>query len=192
MPRKIILYIAASLDGKIANQDGSIEWLEQFGFTEELTKNYHDFISQIDTTIMGYQSFKKISSFDPFPYPHLKNWVVSRQNRQYQHPDLFPLQITAPFQLEKEIIALKQEPSPNQKHIFLIGGGELTTALLALGLIDEIILSTIPIYLSDPGIPLLKPQQNYLLPAPISTIDFPVSLNGQKYIIRQDRFLLKH
>jgi dihydrofolate reductase len=188
MSRKLILYIATSLDGKIACQDHSITWLEQFGFTDELLKNYHDFMGNIDTTIMGYKTFEKIKDFTPFPYDQLNNWVVSRQKRTFERTDLFGLQINGQEQLKQEIQTLKNQPST--KDIFLIGGGELLTHLFELGLIDECIISFIPIYLADQGIHLFQSSRDILLPMPIESLQFPVVLNEKKYMIRQERYLL--
>ena len=51
--RKIILYIAASIDGRIAEPDGGIEWLSEFPITEEINYGYKEFMGSIDTIIMG-------------------------------------------------------------------------------------------------------------------------------------------
>ena len=48
---KVILYIAMSLDGYIAKEDGSVDWLEDTG--EDTEGTYLEFYSSIDTIIMG-------------------------------------------------------------------------------------------------------------------------------------------
>ena len=48
--RKIILFIASSLDGYIAKNDGNVDWLPVSG-----PSGYDDFYKSIDTVIMGKQ-----------------------------------------------------------------------------------------------------------------------------------------
>ena len=62
MNRKVILYIAMSLDGYIAKHDDNIDFLsivetpgEDFG--------YHDFLQNIDTVIWGRRTYDKVKSF---------------------------------------------------------------------------------------------------------------------------------
>lgn len=49
--RKIILYIAASLNGKIARPDGSVDWLEAIPNPEQTDHGYAEFYEGIDTTL---------------------------------------------------------------------------------------------------------------------------------------------
>ena len=51
--RKIILYIAQSADGYIADKAGRVEWLEKIPNPENTDYGYQDFYQDIDTTIMG-------------------------------------------------------------------------------------------------------------------------------------------
>ena len=53
---KIVLYIAASVDGYIAPADGAIEWLAPY---ETLDYGYDDFIADIDTVVMGRLTYQQ-------------------------------------------------------------------------------------------------------------------------------------
>lgn len=57
--RKVVLYIAASLDGYIARPDGNIDWLhhETYALPEE-DFGYSSFMQTIDTTLMGHSTYK--------------------------------------------------------------------------------------------------------------------------------------
>jgi dihydrofolate reductase len=146
--RKIVLYIAASLDGYIARPDGSIDWLENpadalkgedFGYSE--------FMKTIDTTLMGHSTYKVVAGMDmPFPYPDKANYVFSRSTAHAaaEHVTFVSDDVVA------FVEQLKQQPG---KAMWLIGGGQLNTLLLNASLIDEIILTYIPIVLGQ-GIPL--------------------------------------
>lgn len=144
--RKVQLYIAASIDGYIARPDGGIDWLSMVEKKGE-DYGYGEFISSIDITLMGRKTYEEVLGFGgPFPYMDTKNYVFSRQQRQ---PDDNPVQ-----HIDEDPAAfvkrLKAQPGGN---IWLIGGGQLNTVLLNAGLIDEMILSVIPIVLGE-GIPL--------------------------------------
>jgi dihydrofolate reductase len=59
--RKVILYIAESLDGYIAKEDNDISWLSIVERPNE-DYGYKDFISTIDTVIMGRKTYEKVLS----------------------------------------------------------------------------------------------------------------------------------
>lgn len=148
--RKVQLYIAASIDGYIARPDGGIDWLSIVEKKGE-DYGYGDFIASVDTTLMGHKTYEEVLGFGvPFPYMDTANYVFSRQKRQ---PDDNPVQHISedPAAFAK---GLKAQPGGN---IWLIGGGQLNTVLLNAGLIDEMILSVIPIILGE-GIPLFGGQ----------------------------------
>lgn len=57
---KVVLYIAMSLDGYIADSDGGVDWLR--GQTPGLKTqgSYPAFYRQVDTVIMGYTTYRQI------------------------------------------------------------------------------------------------------------------------------------
>jgi dihydrofolate reductase len=146
--RKIILYIATSLDGFIAEKDGGLNWLENYPHIEGEDYGYSDVLAQTDTTLMGSGTYKIIEDFKgPFPYPDTKNYVFTRRELKSSHPVSFIKNETASF-----VADLKQQPG---NAIWLIGGGKLNASLAKAGLIDEIILTQIPVFLGE-GIPVFN------------------------------------
>jgi dihydrofolate reductase len=151
--RKIVLYIAASTDGYIARPDGNTDWLhdkkyiipdEDFGYTA--------FMQTIDTTLMGNSTYKEVLNFDmPFPYPDKKNYVFSRSAQQDTEHVSFVKENAVDF-----IENLKEQPG---KDIWLIGGGQLNAVVMNAGLLDEIILTYIPIILGK-GVPIFSEEAN--------------------------------
>jgi dihydrofolate reductase len=141
--RKIVLYIAASLDGYIARPDGNIDWLtdKKYNIPDE-DFGYSAFIDTIGTTLMGNSTYKAVLGMDmPFPYSDKKNYVFSRSEHADTEYASFVKDNAVDF-IEK----LKEQPG---KDIWLIGGGELNALVLNAGMLDEIILTYIPItYLS--------------------------------------------
>ncbi len=158
--RKLILYIAASLDNYIARPGGDVEWLN----SKELQLpgedyGYGDFYRSIDTTLMGRRTYQQILGFDvPFPYPDKSNFVFTRSVSRADKGDVnFVSGDVAAF-----VRALKERPGLD---IWLVGGGQINTLLLENGLIDRLILTLIPVFLGD-GIPLFhgRPRETRFNP----------------------------
>ncbi len=147
--KKIILYIATSLNNKIAKKDGSVHWLEEIPNPDKLDYGYVAFNETIDTTIQGYTTYAQIIGWDiPFPYTKTKNYVLTRKQeiKDTEHVE---------FVKNKHIEFIKKLKAGEGKDIWLIGGGQSNTMLLNAGLIDEIRMFVMPIILSD-GIDLFE------------------------------------
>ncbi|MBI35119.1 MAG: riboflavin biosynthesis protein RibD [Flavobacteriales bacterium] len=151
--RKIKLYIAASLNGKIAEKDGSVDWLYVKDNDEEVDYGYEKFYESIDTTIQGSSTYKQVESWDiDFPYPEKKNYVITR-NKELQDNE------HVEFVSEDHINFIKRLKNKTGKDIWLIGGGQINTMLLNEGLIDELHLFCMPIVLHN-GIDLFEGLPN--------------------------------
>lgn len=151
--RKIKLYIAASLNGKIAEKDGSVDWLYVKEGNEQPDYGYEKFYESIDTTIQGSSTYKQVESWGiDFPYPDKKNYVITRNK------DLKDNKYVE-FISENHIEFIKNLKQQGGKDIWLIGGGLINTMLLNEGLIDELQLFTMPIILQD-GIDLFENLPN--------------------------------
>lgn len=155
--RKIILYIAMSLDGKIARPDGRVDWLDAIPNHEKLDYGYTDFYQSFDTTLQGYTTYQTILNFGiPFPYPDKKNYVFTTKTNldKTEYVDFVSGDIIS------FIHNLKSEAG---KDIWLIGGGKLNTALFNANLIDEMQVFVMPVVLGE-GIPLfgLVPKEAML------------------------------
>ena len=147
--RKIILYIATSLNGKIARKDGSIDWLESMPNPDKEDYGFKPFFESVDTTIQGNTTYQQVMGWDiEFPYKGKKNYVLTTK----AHPGKNPYVDFVNHHPEAFIENLKKQQG---KDIWLIGGGKVNTLLLNAGLIDEICLFLMPILLSD-GIDLFE------------------------------------
>ena len=151
--RKIKLYIAASLNGKIAEKDGSVDWLYVKDNDEEIDYGYEKFYESIDTTIQGSSTYKQVESWGiDFPYPDKRNYVITRNKQLKDNQNVV-------FISENHIEFIKKLKTKPGKNIWLIGGGKINTMLLNEGLIDELQLFCMPIILSD-GIDLFEEIPN--------------------------------
>jgi dihydrofolate reductase len=145
--RKVILYIATSVDGYIAKPNDDLSFLsivEQEG--EDY--GYQKFIESVDTVILGRKTYDWVMTQVPeFPHVDKETFVITRTSRPSIGSTNF---YTANL---KDLIAkLKNEKG---KNIFIDGGAEIVNELLMENLIDELIISIIPIMVGD-GIRLFK------------------------------------
>jgi len=146
--KKLILYIAQSLDGFIAGPGDDLQWLSMVETPGE-DYGYHKFTDSVDTVIMGRRTYEKVLSFGiEFPHKSRKCYVVSStktgrdENVEFVKGDL-----------ETFVNSLKSTNEKNPKNIYLDGGGQLTQEMLRLGLVDEMTISIIPVLLGG-GLPL--------------------------------------
>ena len=137
MSRKLIVYIATSADGFIAkpNDDlGFLSIVEQPG--EDY--GYHAFIESIDTVIIGRKTYDWVMKQVPeFPHADKNTYVITRTAR----PAIGKTQFYT-GNLKELVTRLKSESG---KDIFCDGGAEIVNALLKEKLVDELIISVIPV-----------------------------------------------
>ena len=145
--RKVILYIAMSLDGYIATRDddlGFLSMVEQKG--EDY--GYSDFVKTVDTVIVGRKTYDKVRSMGyEFPYSDKDAYIITRTAR----PSVGSVKFYT-GSLKDLVERLINEAG---NHIFVDGGAEIVNELLKDGLIDEFYISVIPVLLGD-GISLFK------------------------------------
>jgi dihydrofolate reductase len=147
------VFIAASIDGFIARPDGDIEWLHRPEYeTAELNGvTYESFISTVDALVMGSKTLKKVLSFPEWPYEGTPVIALSHQH----------LQIPAHLEGKVEVMAgdvtklVATLAKRGMQHLYL-DGGQTIQAFLAAGLVNELIITRIPVLLGQ-GIPLFNP-----------------------------------
>ncbi len=147
MARKVIVFIATSLDGYIATKDESLDWL--FRVEGEGDNGYSEFYDTVDTIIMGRRTYDWIVNVegDNFPYKNKKCYVFSQTPQETNDKVEFLHCDIGTF-----INEIKQEEGNN---IWLVGGGELIYHVLKDNLVDEFIITVAPQIIGS-GIPLFK------------------------------------
>ncbi|MGY2400719.1 dihydrofolate reductase family protein [Pseudomonas sp. SDO5271_S396] len=146
------VFIAASVDGFIARPDGDIEWLHRPRYqTAELKGvTYESYIATVDALVMGRKTLEKVLSFPEWPYEGTPVIALSHQ----------PLQIPAHLEDKVELMAgdvtslVATLAERGMKHLY-IDGGQTIQAFLDAGLIDELIITRIPVLLGE-GISLFS------------------------------------
>ena len=139
--KKIILYVATSLDGYIARKNGSVDWLTKFEQSGE-DFGYQKFLDSIGTIILGNTTYKEFKA----PYENKKCFVFSRKNTGKVD------NITYVNSTAREFIEGLDDGDEN---IWLVGGADIAKEFLKNKLVDEFIITIIPIVLGE-GIPLFS------------------------------------
>lgn len=169
-----MIYIATSLDGYIAKPDDDLSFLklvekegEDYGYTQ--------FIETIDTLIIGRKTYdyvlKEIGS------SHYDNgqraiYVITGTPRPNVGKTIFYTENLADL--------VKQLKSENGKNIYCDGGAEVINELLKNDLIDEFIISVVPVLLGN-GTKLFKDGRPEQLLEHVSTKTFDTGLTQLYY-----------
>ncbi|OLF53411.1 dihydrofolate reductase family protein [Pseudomonas chlororaphis] len=134
------VFIATSLDGFIAREDGAIDWLLQDPAPEE-DFGYDDFIASMETIVMGRGTYEKVVTFETWPYD-LPVLVLSRQLAG----------TPVPAQLEGKVRFSNLAPQQvleslsrrNVRRIY-VDGGQLIQSFLREGLVSDLVVTSIPV-----------------------------------------------
>lgn len=138
---KVTYYVASSLDGFIAKEDGDVSWLEELDISLEDT-GYDAFYSTVDALVMGRKTYEMIVSFGRWPYGNKPVWVCTSS------------EITATkgcnLQVGNTPETVTQSASKlNIKHLWLVGGGSLASSFLKNNILTDISISLMPIVLGS-------------------------------------------
>jgi len=144
-----IVYIATSLDGFIATKDGNLDWLDEIPNPDRSDFGFTEFMSNIDALIMGRITFEKVLTFDFWPYDKP---VFVLSNTLSEVPDNYINKATI---IKGNLNELIHRLHIDGYESFYIDGGKTIHNFLKEDLIDELIITKIPVLLGD-GIPLFS------------------------------------
>lgn len=143
MATDVVAYLAVSLDGFIAEADGGVHFLDEFG-TDEY--GYDDFIEGVGAAVMGSATYEQVVGFG-WPYGDMPTLVLT--SRQIDTPE--GANIT--FSSERTGDAMTVFCAPITKRVWVIGGGKVVTAALQAGSVNTLELYVMPVVLGR-GVPL--------------------------------------
>lgn len=148
--KQVILFIAASLDGYIADAEGDIDWLLKA--EGEGDNGYDEMYRRVDTVVMGRKTYEHVLVLmDTFPYSDKDCYVFSTSRLGNDGYVSFVRGSVS------EWIQNKQQESGSS--IWVIGGADIIAPLLEKELIDEYIITFTPDLLGH-GVPLFKQSQS--------------------------------
>ncbi|EPY2277298.1 dihydrofolate reductase family protein [Clostridium sporogenes] len=177
MKRKVVVYIAMSLDGYIADNNGGIAWLGGQKDNFQGDYGYGEFIESVDTVIMGMNTYNQIVielSPNQWPYPNIKSYVFTHQAMENNENAEF-----ISSDISKFIIKLKYEEG---KNIWICGGANIINQLIDTNLIDEYHLTIMPVILGN-GIKLFSDDN----PTTLLKVEQVKEINGVVDIVYTHR-----
>ena len=136
---KIVLYLAVSVDGYLADEQGGVSWLAGDGSQPDAPGSYPAFYETVDAVMMGWTTYHQIvAELSPgsWPYEGRPCYVAThrqetdRENIFFWNGDLTDL-----------ADRLNGEYEGN---IWICGGASVAGQLLKAGRIDKLWLSVIP------------------------------------------------
>ena len=141
MPLKASVFIATSLDGFIAREDGSLDWL--MGATSSSDDHgYGAFMASVDTLVMGRGTFDKVLTFGEWPYPNKRVVVLSETLKA------LPAGLGEGIELHPgPIPALLEHLTATGAKSLYLDGGKLIQGFLREGRVDELTITRIPVLL---------------------------------------------
>lgn len=174
------VFIATSLDGFIAREDGGIDWLpmgadgpEDYGYTR--------FMKSVDAIVMGRNTFELVLGFPgPWPYGTTPMFVLTTRplDRAPNVPDTVEVMRGEPREIVDRL-------SARGIGSLYVDGGDTIRRFLAAGLISRMIITRIPVLLGQ-GRPLFGPIPHDIRLEHVRTASWPSGLVQSEYAVRSD------
>lgn len=155
MPHNSV-YIATSLDGYIADAEGSVGFLDTFPFPEGDDMGYAAFMSNVDALLMGRKTFETVMGFG-VEWPYSKPVFVWSQTLS-----AIPAHLESRVRLVAgDVHEVLHDIHAQGFNRLYIDGGQVIQSFLREDLIDEMTLTTIPVVLGS-GTPLFGKTNDML------------------------------
>jgi dihydrofolate reductase len=179
---KTSVFIAASLDGFIAREDGDIDWLGAgSGEASDPSEDYGyaAFAATVDVMIMGRGTYEKVLTFDGWPYGPMK--VVVLGSQPLVIPDHLADRVEVMHATPDDVVS--ELTRRGYRHAY-VDGGRTIQGFLASGLLDRLIVTRIPILLGS-GRPLFGSLPQDVRLRHVRTRDYPSGLVQSEYEVIQ-------
>ena len=143
---RIKLYVATSLDGFIADGDGSVDWMAPY---DARLYGYEKFLAEVGALVMGRRTFEMINATgEEWPYQGRTVFVLTSE-------PLSGLPRGVVTSGRGMLSALQQARETTQKDIWIMGGAVTLQSALEEGLVDLVEMFLVPVLLGS-GLTLLN------------------------------------
>jgi dihydrofolate reductase len=142
-------YTATSLDGFIADEQHSLDWLLRQDNDESGPLNYDEFIARIGAMVMGSSTYEWILRHEDGAWPYEQPaWVMTTRDLPRADGDV------RFARGDVRAVHAEMTAAADDKDLWVVGGGDLAGQFADVGLLDEIIAYIAPVTLGG-GAPLL-------------------------------------
>ncbi|MHA0285021.1 dihydrofolate reductase family protein [Mycobacterium sp. C3-094] len=162
-----IYYTASSLDGFVADEHASLQWLVTRDIDADGPFAIDPFLASVGALVMGADTYEWILANHPGEWMYRQpSWVMTHRPEIVDptHPvhtfagevtDLFPTLVAA----------------AGDRHVWVVGGGEVAAQFVGAGLVDEMIVSYAPCTLGA-GARVLPMRSEWTLVSTARNADF--------------------
>lgn len=171
-------FIASSLDGFIARDNGDIDWLLSRDDANE-DHGYNDFISDIDGIIMGRGTFEKVVKFETWFYTK-PVVVLTRSLTESSLPAVLKDKVRFLNMTPKNLMNFLD--SEGWRKVY-VDGGQIIQSFIRDNLLDDIVISTVPVLIGN-GRPLFGSIKKDVSLKHLNTKFFPSGLVQSKYSLK--------
>jgi len=182
---KASVYIATTLDGFIARENGALDWLPGSSDGEEVENSNDDFglnafMDSVDVLVMGRNTYELVVASGQWFYGNKRVIVLSSTLSRISDdlPETVELRSCSPAELYREL------ENSGANHLY-IDGGKTIQGFLSASLIHEIIITRIPILIGS-GIPLFGPLAKDKKLRHVETLSFENGFVQSKYEILEE------
>jgi len=141
-----IFYTATTLDGYLADEHDSLDWLFVQDIDQEGPMNYDAFIANVGATVMGRTTYEWVRD-------HLartgEKWSYDMPSVVMTHADLEPIEGADLRFAQGDVRAVHADlvEAAGGKDVWVIGGGDLAAQFAEAGLLDRVMVSIAPVTL---------------------------------------------
>ncbi|HEV8132688.1 MAG TPA: dihydrofolate reductase family protein [Acidobacteriota bacterium] len=167
------VFIATSVDGFIAREDDSLDFLPPGGGEEH---GYTAFISSVDAVVMGRRTFEKVLTFDKWPFTKPVVVLSSRPPRAK-----LPNGAVIKFMSGEPRAVVARLAERGMRHLY-VDGGVTIQRFLEAGLIGRMTITRVPVLIGR-GIPLFGQLSRDIRLEHVATRTYPSGLVTSEYLV---------
>jgi dihydrofolate reductase len=175
------VYIATSLDGFIAREDGAIDWLDHGLDGADEDYGFAEFMKTVDAMVMGRKTFEVVKAFPTWPYGKKPVFVLSSKR------------VDIPKELAKtvshmggKVDAIVNALAAREMHHLYVDGGVTIQRFINAGAIQRIIITRIPVLIGS-GIPLFGKLERDVRLKHVGTRSWDSGLVQSEYTVAAKR-----
>jgi len=145
-------FTATTLDGFLADEHDSLDWLLSQPTGDESILPYDDFIAEVGAVVVGRTTYQWVLDHDEAGDTP---WAFDQPTFVFTHQDLTPAadhitMVSGPPARHRAAL----EAAAGGKDVWIVGGGDLAAEFARAGMLEEIFVSIAPVTLGA-GRPLL-------------------------------------
>ncbi|WP_157155464.1 dihydrofolate reductase family protein [Diaminobutyricimonas sp. LJ205] len=143
-------YVASSIDGFIADEADRLDWLLQFGF-DLYQARYDEFYAEVGAIVMGSSTYEYLLREGEWGYS-LPVWVLTSRE--------LPVAPGADIRFHSgDVGEVAAEAAAGDRNVWLMGGGKVAAQFAERGLLDELLLTVVPVLIGSGKslLPLTRP-----------------------------------